>query len=105
MHLVQSSITLLFNKILFPDFGCRGKFACVFIELVQIDFLETPIAAHTVVIKGVKMFQNSKMVEYSDLDIMQMIGRAVSIIEKSTVHCPLICAHSRAAHSLVLTAI
>lgn len=30
-----------------------------------------------VVIKGVKTFQNSVTVEYSDLDIMQMLGRAV----------------------------
>ncbi|KDQ61091.1 hypothetical protein JAAARDRAFT_173613 [Jaapia argillacea MUCL 33604] len=35
-----------------------------------------PPAAHTVVIKGVKIFQNNMMQEYSDLDIMQMIGRA-----------------------------
>lgn len=34
-------------------------------------------AAHTVVIRGVKLFQNNMNVEYSDLDIMQMIGRAV----------------------------
>ena len=35
-------------------------------------------AAHTVVIKGVKLFQNNASQEYSDLDIMQMMGRAVS---------------------------
>lgn len=36
------------------------------------------LAAHAVVIKGVKMFQPGfGQVEYSDLDIMQMIGRAV----------------------------
>lgn len=35
-------------------------------------------AAHTVVIKGVKVFQNNMSKEYSDLDVMQMIGRAVS---------------------------
>ncbi|ETW86191.1 hypothetical protein HETIRDRAFT_235038, partial [Heterobasidion irregulare TC 32-1] len=34
------------------------------------------LPAHIVVIKGVKMFQGSTMEEYSDLDIMQMIGRA-----------------------------
>ncbi|THH19463.1 hypothetical protein EW146_g1691 [Bondarzewia mesenterica] len=34
------------------------------------------LPAHVVVIKGVKMFQGSAMEEYSDLDIMQMIGRA-----------------------------
>lgn len=32
-----------------------------------------------VIIKGVKTFQNNASVEYSDLDIMQMLGRAVSI--------------------------
>ncbi|KAJ8700486.1 ATP-dependent DNA helicase MER3 [Pleurotus ostreatus] len=34
------------------------------------------LPAHMVVIKGVKTFQNSVTVEYSDLDIMQMLGRA-----------------------------
>lgn len=38
------------------------------------------VAAHTVVIKGVKIFQNNASQEYSDLDIMQMMGRAVSWI-------------------------
>ncbi|PBK78606.1 P-loop containing nucleoside triphosphate hydrolase protein [Armillaria solidipes] len=33
-------------------------------------------AAHTVVIKGVQTFQNNVSVEYSDLDVMQMLGRA-----------------------------
>jgi len=32
-----------------------------------------------VIIKGVRTFQNNASVEYSDLDIMQMLGRAVSI--------------------------
>lgn len=32
-----------------------------------------------VVIKGVKLYQNGEMREYSDLDIMQMMGRAVSL--------------------------
>ena len=34
-------------------------------------------AAHTVVVKGVHVYQNNANVEYSDLDVMQMIGRAV----------------------------
>ncbi|KDQ10599.1 hypothetical protein BOTBODRAFT_190414 [Botryobasidium botryosum FD-172 SS1] len=34
------------------------------------------VAAHTVVIKGVKMWQNNTWEEYSDLDILQMLGRA-----------------------------
>jgi hypothetical protein len=37
-----------------------------------------PPAAHMVVIKDVKLFQNGVSQEYSDLDITQMIGRAVS---------------------------
>ncbi|KAI0362446.1 P-loop containing nucleoside triphosphate hydrolase protein [Trametes cingulata] len=36
----------------------------------------TSVAAHTVIIKGVKLFQNNASTEYSDLDVMQMIGRA-----------------------------
>ncbi|KAG0697011.1 DEAD-domain-containing protein [Suillus ampliporus] len=34
------------------------------------------LPAHLVVIKGVKLFQNGESKEYSDLDIMQMMGRA-----------------------------
>ncbi|KAK7694049.1 hypothetical protein QCA50_003625 [Cerrena zonata] len=34
------------------------------------------LPAHTVVIKGVKMFINNTSQEYSDLDIVQMMGRA-----------------------------
>ncbi|KAL1720053.1 hypothetical protein EV715DRAFT_262894 [Schizophyllum commune] len=34
------------------------------------------LPAHTVVIKGVHMFQNNMSMEYSDLDIVQMLGRA-----------------------------
>ncbi|KAF4615166.1 hypothetical protein D9613_003174 [Agrocybe pediades] len=34
------------------------------------------LPAHMVVIKGVKTFQNNMCREYSDLDIMQMLGRA-----------------------------
>lgn len=43
------------------------------------------IAAHTVVIKGVQIFQNNMSVEYSDLDVMQMLGRAVSLFIPSYV--------------------
>lgn len=32
-----------------------------------------------VVIKGVKLYQRGEMREYSDLDIMQMMGRAVGL--------------------------
>ncbi|KAK7038046.1 ATP-dependent DNA helicase MER3 [Favolaschia claudopus] len=34
------------------------------------------LPAHTVVIKGVQTFQNNVSIEYSDLDVMQMLGRA-----------------------------
>ncbi|KAL0581143.1 ATP-dependent DNA helicase MER3, partial [Marasmius crinis-equi] len=34
------------------------------------------LPAHTVVIRGVYTFQNNASVEYSDLDVMQMLGRA-----------------------------
>ncbi|KAG1789378.1 uncharacterized protein HD556DRAFT_1446994 [Suillus plorans] len=34
------------------------------------------LPAHLVVIKGVKLYQNGESKEYSDLDVMQMMGRA-----------------------------
>ncbi|KAF5380937.1 hypothetical protein D9615_004089 [Tricholomella constricta] len=34
------------------------------------------LPAHMVVIKGVQTFQNNASIEYSDLDVMQMLGRA-----------------------------
>ncbi|KAK7467467.1 ATP-dependent DNA helicase MER3 [Stygiomarasmius scandens] len=34
------------------------------------------LPAHTVIIRGVHAFQNNAVVEYSDLDVMQMMGRA-----------------------------
>jgi len=40
----------------------------------------SPPAAHMVVIKDVRLYQNGVSQEYSDLDITQMIGRAVSSI-------------------------
>ncbi|KAK7034084.1 ATP-dependent DNA helicase MER3, partial [Paramarasmius palmivorus] len=42
----------------------------------QSTMLTTSAAAHTVVIRGVHTFQNNAVVEYSDLDVMQMLGRA-----------------------------
>jgi ATP-dependent DNA helicase HFM1/MER3 len=48
------------------------------------------VAAHTVVIKGVKLFQNGANVEYSDLDMLQMIGRAVCFEEHSSQQSRLI---------------
>jgi hypothetical protein len=44
-----------------------------------------PPAAHIVVIKDVKIYQNGVSQEYSDLDITQMIGRAVSQLDFRSV--------------------
>lgn len=53
---------------------------CRFSYLFTFPLMSILIAAHTVVIKGVKMFQPGMgQVEYSDLDIMQMMGRAVRV--------------------------
>lgn len=35
------------------------------------------LAAHTVVIKGTQMWSGAAWTEYCDLDVMQMLGRAV----------------------------
>ncbi|KAG2041892.1 Sec63 Brl domain-containing protein [Suillus americanus] len=44
---------------------------------VGVNLRKVPsVAAHLVVIKGVKLYQNGESKEYSDLDIMQMMGRA-----------------------------
>ncbi|CCM03617.1 uncharacterized protein FIBRA_05759 [Fibroporia radiculosa] len=51
-------------------------------KILQVLFATSTLAvgvnlpAHTVIIKGVKIFQNNSSQEYSDLDIMQMMGRA-----------------------------
>ncbi|PCH39269.1 nucleoside triphosphate hydrolase protein [Wolfiporia cocos MD-104 SS10] len=51
-------------------------------EVLRIIFAISTLAVgvnlpvHTVIIKGVKIFQNGTTQEYSDLDIMQMMGRA-----------------------------
>jgi replicative superfamily II helicase len=59
------------------------------------------LAAHMVIIKGVKTFQNNASVEYSDLDILQMLGRAVSIYVLC-IHTNLINTAHRDALNLVL---
>jgi hypothetical protein len=46
-------------------------------------------AAHVVVIKGVHTWHNNASQEYSDLDVMQMLGRAVNLL--SSVHRVLSC--------------
>jgi hypothetical protein len=65
------------------DSGRRRKFACVsFIKRVvaRVILTEGDQAAHTVVIKGVQTFHNNASQEYSDLDVMQMLGRAVRLL-------------------------
>jgi ATP-dependent DNA helicase HFM1/MER3 len=57
------------------------------------------LAAHTVVIKGVKIYHNNLFQEYSDLDVMQMIGRAVCKIGRPLYGSDFI---TRAGRSLVL---
>lgn len=39
-----------------------------------------------VIIKGVHLFQNNESKEYSDLDIMQMLGRAVRLLRSDDIH-------------------
>ncbi|KAH8099579.1 DEAD-domain-containing protein [Cristinia sonorae] len=64
----------------FPDRNAMEKlFSDGFLRvLVSTSTLAVGVnlPAHTVVIKGVKTFHNGNNQEYSDLDIMQMIGRA-----------------------------
>ncbi|KZT69812.1 P-loop containing nucleoside triphosphate hydrolase protein, partial [Daedalea quercina L-15889] len=51
-------------------------------KILRIIFATSTLAvgvnlpAHTVILKGVKVFQSNTLQEYSDLDIMQMMGRA-----------------------------
>ena len=66
----------------------RELHICLMWKLVP--FRRTVPAAHTVVIKGVKMWQNGGWQEYSDLDFIQMIGRAVGRFAaylKVLIHC------------------
>lgn len=62
------------------DVGCWRQLALVDLVPRSCLLLIQEIAAHLVIIKGVQTFQNGASVEYSDLDIMQMLGRAVSSV-------------------------
>ncbi len=62
----------------FVDSRRRREPASVNCLSMKIILISCCAAAHTVVIKGVKQFLGSTIQEYSDLDIMQMMGRAVS---------------------------
>jgi hypothetical protein len=71
---------------------------------VHLNALESALrhwmtAAHTVVIKGVKMFQGGAVKEYSDLEIMQMIGRAVGFQYLVIIN---LISHSRAGRNSVI---
>ncbi|KAG9310669.1 DEAD-domain-containing protein [Chiua virens] len=54
------------------------KALCVLVATSPFSPSQRYQAAQMVVIKGVKRYQNREMREYSDLDIMQMMGRAVN---------------------------
>jgi ATP-dependent DNA helicase HFM1/MER3 len=71
-HFPESVHDILSRRWLLVLTCVRSKVA----SRLNVKFL-TPPAAHMVVIKGVRTFQNGKSQEYSDLDIMQMLGRAV----------------------------
>ncbi|THG99966.1 hypothetical protein EW026_g2490 [Hermanssonia centrifuga] len=64
----------MFTRLL--DFRLYGILKQHSVDKPVLVFCATRKAAHTVVIKGVKIFQNNASQEYSDLDIMQMMGRA-----------------------------
>ena len=52
-----------------------GTLKCLFATSTLAVGVNLP--AHTVIIKGVETWDNGEWHEYSDLDIMQMMGRAV----------------------------
>lgn len=53
----------------------HGTLKCLFATSTLAVGVNLP--AHTVIIKGVETWGNGEWREYSDLDIMQMMGRAV----------------------------
>ena len=53
----------------------NGTLKCLFATSTLAVGVNLP--AHTVIIKGVETWDNGEWREYSDLDIMQMMGRAV----------------------------
>jgi hypothetical protein len=67
------------------------------------DNTDDQIAAHTVVIKGVHAFYNNAYHEYSDLDVTQMLRRAVGHLNFKSQFSPLIIVIPRGGHSLVKT--
>lgn len=62
------------------DSRCRSKHALVtsisIVSKESTDSRNHPVAAHTVIIHGTRHWAG-EWEEYSDLDVMQMIGRAV----------------------------
>ena len=53
----------------------QGILKCLFATSTLAVGVNLP--AHTVIIKGVETWDNGEWREYSDLDVMQMMGRAV----------------------------
>lgn len=53
----------------------HGTLKCLFATSTLAVGVNLP--AHTVIIKGVETWDNGDWREYSDLDVMQMMGRAV----------------------------
>lgn len=58
------------------DIGGWSQSTCAASLTHNYSMVEFISAAHMVIIKGVHTFQNNASKEYSDLDIMQMLGRA-----------------------------
>ena len=46
--------------------------------------MSTNAAAYLVILKGVKIWADAGWREYTDIDVMQMMGRAVSHTARST---------------------
>ena len=59
------------------DISCWSQSTSVLMYSSQRNAFERLAAAHLVIVKGVQTFQNGAVVEYSDLEITQMLGRAV----------------------------
>jgi Helicase conserved C-terminal domain len=66
---------MLEDRQLTENLFLHGTLKCLFATSTLAVGVNLP--AHTVIIKGVETWDNGEWREYSDLDIMQMMGRAV----------------------------
>jgi len=66
---------MLEDRQLTENLFLHGTLKCLFATSTLAVGVNLP--AHTVIIKGVEAWDNGEWREYSDLDIMQMMGRAV----------------------------